>query len=67
MEKKVIKIDFEKIDLTKEAPVAEPERQYYFIAKCRELVKQKREELGRDLTCNVTTFGCQMNLVTMKA
>lgn len=62
MEKKVIKIDFDQIDLTKEAPVAEPERQYYYIAKCRELIKQKSEELGRDLTCNVTTFGCQMNM-----
>jgi tRNA-2-methylthio-N6-dimethylallyladenosine synthase len=62
MEKKVIKIDFDQIDLSKEAPVAEPERQYYYIAKCRELIKQKSEELGRDLTCNVTTFGCQMNM-----
>lgn len=58
----MIKIDFDQIDLTKEAPVAEPERQYYYIAKCRELIKQKSEELGRDLTCNVTTFGCQMNM-----
>jgi len=62
MEKKVIKIDFDQIDLTKEAPVAEPERQYYFIAKCREIIKAKKEALGRDLTCNVTTFGCQMNM-----
>lgn len=63
MDKNVIKIDFDQIDLTKEAPVAEPERQYYFIAKCRELIQQKSQELGRDLMCNVTTFGCQMNLV----
>ena len=28
-------IDFDAIDLTKEAPVTEPERQYYYIAKAR--------------------------------
>lgn len=61
MDNNVIKIDFDQIDTTKEAPVIEPERQYYFIAKCRELIKQKSEEIGRDLMCNVTTFGCQMN------
>lgn len=27
------KIDFTKIDLNAEAPAAEPERQYYYIAK----------------------------------
>lgn len=54
-------IDFSKIDLTTEAPVTEPERQYYFIAKAREYVSAKSEELGRKLTFCVTTFGCQMN------
>ena len=54
-------VDFSKIDLTAEAPVSEPERQYYFIAKAREYVKQKSEELGKQLTFCVTTFGCQMN------
>lgn len=54
-------IDFSKIDLTAEAPVTEPERQYYFIAKAREYVNAKSEELGRKLTFCVTTFGCQMN------
>ncbi len=54
-------IDFTKIDLSKEAPAAEPDRQYYFIAKAREYVKKQSEELGRPLTFCVTTFGCQMN------
>ncbi len=54
-------IDFDNIDLTQEAPVKEPERQYYFIAKCREYLSNRSEELGRKLTCNVNTFGCQMN------
>jgi tRNA-2-methylthio-N6-dimethylallyladenosine synthase len=61
METKVNKIDFDKIDLNKEEPITEPERQYHFIAKARELVKKKSQELGRPLTCKVTTFGCQMN------
>ena len=49
------------IDITKEAPVNEPERQYYFIKKAREYVKKASEEAGRPLTFCVTTFGCQMN------
>lgn len=54
-------IDFTTIDLSKEAPVTEPDRQYYFIAKAREYVQKQSEELGRALTFCVTTFGCQMN------
>ncbi|RDY32807.1 tRNA (N6-isopentenyl adenosine(37)-C2)-methylthiotransferase MiaB [Lachnotalea glycerini] len=61
MEKNVIKIDFNNIDISKEEPIHEPERQYYFIAKARKLVKDKSKKLGRPLTCMVTTFGCQMN------
>ena len=49
------------IDVTKEAPVNEPERQYYFIKKAREYVKTASGEAGRPLTFCVTTFGCQMN------
>lgn len=54
-------IDFDSIDLTQEAPDNEPERQYYFIAKARKLVKAKSEEAGRPLTFCTQTFGCQMN------
>ena len=57
--------DFEKyidsIDITKEAPVNDPERQYYYIKKAREYVKEASNEAGRPLTFCVTTFGCQMN------
>lgn len=49
------------IDLNMQAPETEPERQYYFIKKCHEYVKQLSKELGRPLKANVTTFGCQMN------
>ena len=49
------------IDITKEAPACEPERQYYYIKKAKEYVKCASEEAGRPLTFCVTTFGCQMN------
>lgn len=39
-------IDFNSIDLTQEPPVSEPERQYYFIAKCRQYVKEQEELAG---------------------
>lgn len=54
-------IDYTAIDLSKEAPQAEPERQYYFIAKARAYLKKQSDEAGRPLTFCVTTFGCQMN------
>ena len=54
-------IDFNSIDLTQEPPVSEPERQYYFIAKCRKYVKEQEELAGHPLTAAVVTFGCQMN------
>lgn len=54
-------IDFDSIDLTQAPPAKEPQRQYYFIAKCRQYIKVESGRLGRSLTANVTTFGCQMN------
>ena len=50
------------IDLGLPAPLEEPERQYYFIKKGREYVTERSKELGRDLTCSIQTFGCQMNV-----
>ena len=58
--KEIVK-HIENMDLTKEAPASEPERQYYYIKKARTYVKQIVAELGRPLTFCVTTFGCQMN------
>lgn len=51
----------EEIDIKTEAPLNEPERQYYYIKKAREYVKHTSEEIGRPLSFCVTTFGCQMN------
>ena len=42
-------------------PSSEPERQYAFIDVLREMISEKRNRLGRDLTMHVETFGCQMN------
>jgi len=51
----------ENIDLNMQTPDIEPDRQYYYMKKCHEYVKQLSEKLGRPLKANVTTFGCQMN------
>lgn len=53
--------DRENGTLSLQAPDKEPERQRYFIARCRELIEQKERELGRKLTFYDQTFGCQMN------
>ncbi len=48
-------------DLTQQPPEQEPERQYYYIKKCREIIKKKSEELGRPLYACTVSMGCQMN------
>lgn len=54
-------MDLDKIDIAIEAPLEEPFRQYYFMAKCRQYVKQFYDKNDRYPTACVTTFGCQMN------
>lgn len=67
MEKKPILFDdsiektIEQMDLQQEAPAQEPNRQYWYMKKARQLIRQKEQELGRPLTFCVNTFGCQMN------
>lgn len=58
---KLYEEEIEKADITMSPPTNEPERQYYFIKKARDIVAKKSEEKGRKLTCHITTFGCQMN------
>lgn len=53
--------DLDGIDITKEIPLDETGRQYYYMAKARAYVREQSERLGRKLSCCVTTFGCQMN------
>lgn len=57
-------IDLDIIDLTQPPPEHEPERQYYFMAKCREYVRAESKRLGRPLFCVTITFGCPMVIVT---
>ena len=54
-------IDLDTMDLLAPAPEGEPLRQYYFIARLRKWVAKREEELGRKLTYQCRTFGCQMN------
>ena len=59
--KEEIEKKLESVDITGEAPIEEPERQYYFIKKARKYVKEMSEKIGRPLTATTVTFGCQMN------
>ncbi len=54
-------INLDEVDLMAPVPETEPNRQYYFMAKLKKWVSQKKEELGRSLFCCTQTFGCQMN------
>lgn len=54
-----MELDF--IDLTLEAPVTEPERQYYFLAKLKNYIEEIVRKNGKKPTACVQTFGCQMN------
>ena len=49
------------VDITKNEPTTEPQRQYFFIEKTKELIQQQEKDLGRPLTFCVSNFGCQMN------
>lgn len=54
-------IDPDTVDIDLEAPDFEPQRQYYFMAKCRRYVKEFEKKQGRCPTFFIQTFGCQMN------
>ena len=54
-------IDLDKIDIHAEPPIEEPARQYYYMAKCREWVKDFEQKNGRLPKSCVVNFGCQMN------
>lgn len=54
-------IDLDKIDISAVPPTEEPERQYYFMAKCREWVRDFEQKNAHLPKACVTTFGCQMN------
>lgn len=57
----VQEIDLDKIDINAKPPTEEPDRQYYFMAKCREWIREFEQKNGRRPTAFIQTFGCQMN------
>ena len=48
-------------DLLAGSPLTEPERQFFFIDKCHEIIEEQTRLLGRPLQAAVINFGCQMN------
>ncbi|MCR5691888.1 MAG: tRNA (N6-isopentenyl adenosine(37)-C2)-methylthiotransferase MiaB [Eubacterium sp.] len=52
---------FDQVDVKGEPPLQEPERQYYFMKKCKELAEKEAARLGRPLCMSIQTLGCQMN------
>lgn len=54
-------IHLDQIDIHSEPPTVEPEKQYYYMAKCREWVKDFEQKNGRLPKSCVVNFGCQMN------
>ncbi|MDE7436317.1 MAG: tRNA (N6-isopentenyl adenosine(37)-C2)-methylthiotransferase MiaB [Lachnospiraceae bacterium] len=54
-------IDLDSIQLNMEPPTGEPARQYYFMAKCREWVRDFMRNKGRAPRACVVNMGCQMN------
>ena len=53
----VQEIDLDKIDIHAEPPAGEPARQYYFMAKCREWVREFEKKNGRRPFFFTQTFG----------
>lgn len=54
-------LDWNRIDLSLGPPEEEPDRQYYYMAKCREWVQEFEKKKGRRPSAFIQTFGCQMN------
>lgn len=54
-------IDLDKIDLNAKPPTEEPDRQYFYMAKCCKYTIELAKKLNRQPTFFVQTFGCQMN------
>ncbi len=57
-------LDWNRIDLSLGPPEEEPDRQYYYMAKCREWVQEFEKKKGRRPSAFIQTFGCQMALAT---
>ena len=45
-------------EITLDIPMQEPKRQYYYMEKCRQCVRELEKERGHALKFFVRTFGC---------
>lgn len=54
-------IELDKININSIPPSEEPARQYYYMAKCRQWVKEFEKEHGYTPRACVVNMGCQMN------
>ena len=54
-------LKLDQIDIKTEPPIEEPQRQYYYMAKCRTYVESFKEEHGHPPKACVVNMGCQMN------
>lgn len=57
----IFNIDYDFLAVKASEPLAEPDRQYYYIDRMAEVADLISKELGRSLTFVCHTFGCQMN------
>ncbi len=55
------KKNLEAVDVNGDVPVTEPERQYYYMKKCRQWAEEETIRAGHSLTMSIQTLGCQMN------
>lgn len=53
--------DLDKTEFGSAPPAEEPARQYYFMVKCQDWVREFEQKKGRRPTAFIQTFGCQMN------
>ena len=56
-----IQEEFDEIAIDMAPPAKEPQRQYYYMKKCRVWAGEEAARLGRPLTMAIQTLGCQMN------
>ena len=56
-----MEFNLDQIDINDLPPIDETQRQFYYMAKVKQQVKEVSKKIGRPLTYHVTTFGCQMN------
>ncbi|MDO5388284.1 MAG: tRNA (N6-isopentenyl adenosine(37)-C2)-methylthiotransferase MiaB [Clostridia bacterium] len=57
----MFEVDLDNINTSSVPPLDKNERQYYYMAKVRDIIREKSRERGKPFTFFIQTFGCQMN------